>query len=79
MDTSCRIDLPDRPLPTIRISMYIDGTVARYRCQLSGPLLDRINNDLGVPRVPYEKLAVGGQGTTDDRRPTTDDRRPGRV
>jgi magnesium chelatase family protein len=36
-----------------------DATVARYRKRLSGPLLDRIDIHLDVPRVPYDKLAAG--------------------
>ena len=31
-------------------------TVERYRGRLSGPLLDRINLRVHVPRVPYERL-----------------------
>jgi magnesium chelatase family protein len=36
-----------------------DATITRYRKRLSGPLLDRIDIHLEVPRVPYEKLAAG--------------------
>jgi magnesium chelatase family protein len=35
-----------------------DGVLRRYRRRLSGPLLDRIDIHLDVPRVPYAKLAV---------------------
>lgn len=34
--------------------------VSRYRKRLSGPLLDRIDLHLEVPRVEYEKLAGDG-------------------
>jgi magnesium chelatase family protein len=34
-----------------------DGTVARYRKRISGPLMDRIDIHLEVPRVEYEQLA----------------------
>ncbi len=37
------------------------GQIQRYQKRLSGPLLDRIDIHLNVPRVPYQKL-------TDDRR-----------
>ncbi len=33
------------------------GTVAKYQKRLSGPLLDRIDIHIDVPRVDYEKLA----------------------
>jgi magnesium chelatase family protein len=42
-----------------RACVCSDGTVRRYRRRLSGPLLDRIDIHLDVPRVPYEKLRVG--------------------
>ena len=32
------------------------GTVARYKRRISGPLLDRIDLFVEVPRVEYEKL-----------------------
>lgn len=35
-------------------------SVARYQRRISGPLLDRIDIFVDVPRVPYEKLAGGG-------------------
>jgi magnesium chelatase family protein len=34
------------------------GTVDRYQKRLSGPLLDRIDLHVDVPRVEYEKLAA---------------------
>jgi magnesium chelatase family protein len=37
------------------------GLIARYQKRLSGPLLDRIDIHVEVPRVPFQKLA-------DDRR-----------
>jgi magnesium chelatase family protein len=37
------------------------GTVSRYQKRISGPLLDRIDIHLDVPRIPHEQLA--------DRRP----------
>ncbi len=33
------------------------GLIQRYRKRISGPLLDRIDLHLEVPRVPYEKLS----------------------
>ena len=35
--------------------------VSRYQRRLSGPLLDRIDLFVDVPRVPYEKLAADGR------------------
>lgn len=35
--------------------------VSRYQRRLSGPLLDRIDLFVDVPRVPYEKLAAEGR------------------
>ncbi len=34
------------------------GTVSRYQKRISGPLLDRIDIFVEVPRVEYEKLAA---------------------
>jgi magnesium chelatase family protein len=36
--------------------------ISRYQRRLSGPLLDRIDLFVDVPRVPYEKLAAAGRG-----------------
>ncbi|HHE73172.1 MAG TPA: ATP-binding protein, partial [Chloroflexi bacterium] len=33
------------------------GMIQRYRKRISGPLLDRIDINIEVPRVPYEKLS----------------------
>jgi magnesium chelatase family protein len=35
-----------------------DSTVSRYQKRISGPLLDRIDIFVDVPRVDYEKLAA---------------------
>ncbi|HEU5314595.1 MAG TPA: YifB family Mg chelatase-like AAA ATPase [Chloroflexota bacterium] len=43
---------------TERVCVCTDGAVARYRRRISGPLLDRIDIHVEVPRVPYEKLAA---------------------
>jgi magnesium chelatase family protein len=40
-----------------RVCVCTDGAIARYRRRLSGPLLDRIDIHVEVPRVPYEKLS----------------------
>jgi magnesium chelatase family protein len=42
----------------LRACTCTDGAIRRYRRRLSGPLLDRIDIHLQVPRVPYEKLRV---------------------
>ncbi len=38
------------------------GTVTKYRKRISGPLLDRIDIHIEVPRVEYEKLSDGRLG-----------------
>ncbi|MBN1260477.1 MAG: YifB family Mg chelatase-like AAA ATPase [Anaerolineae bacterium] len=38
------------------------GMIQRYRKRISGPLLDRIDIHIEVPRVPYEKLAKATRG-----------------
>ncbi len=40
------------------------GLIQRYRKRISGPLLDRIDLHLEVPRVPYEKLSKATRGET---------------
>ena len=40
------------------------GAVARYQKRLSGPLLDRIDVHVEVPRVAYDKLAGETHGET---------------
>ena len=37
--------------------------VQRYRSKISGPLLDRIDLHVSVPRIPFEKLAKMNAGT----------------
>jgi magnesium chelatase family protein len=39
-----------------------EGNVVRYQKRISGPLLDRIDIFIEVPRVEYEKLASEGTG-----------------
>jgi magnesium chelatase family protein len=41
----------------VKVCSCGDGTVARYRKRISGPLMDRIDIHLEVPRVEYEQLA----------------------
>jgi len=38
------------------------GIIQRYRKRISGPLLDRIDIHIEVPRVPFEKLSRATQG-----------------
>jgi magnesium chelatase family protein len=47
---------------TVRACTCSDSVLSKYRRRLSGPLLDRIDIHIEVPRVPYEKIAVDGAG-----------------
>ncbi|HRT31257.1 MAG TPA: ATP-binding protein, partial [Anaerolineae bacterium] len=38
------------------------GIIQRYRKRISGPLLDRIDIHIEVPRVPFEKLSSATRG-----------------
>ncbi len=40
------------------------GVIQRYQKKISGPLLDRIDIHIDVPRVEYEKLAAQRSGST---------------
>ena len=42
------------------------STVSRYKRRISGPLLDRIDLFVEVPRVEYEKLVEANQAETSD-------------
>jgi magnesium chelatase family protein len=42
------------------------AVVTRYQKRISGPLLDRINIHIEVPRVDYEKLSEGRLGETSE-------------
>src|SRR5213594_1324697 len=46
---------------TVRSCVCAPGQVARYAKRISGPLLDRIDLHVEVPRVEYEKLAGRGE------------------
>ena len=48
-----------------------ESTVSRYQKRISGPLLDRIDIFVEVPRVEYEKLAadIAGRAFGDGARP----------
>ena len=43
------------------------SAVTRYRKRISGPLLDRIDIVVDVPRVEYEKLTEESSGETSDQ------------
>ena len=51
-------------------------SVTRYQKRLSGPLLDRIDLHLSVPRVDFEKLSGQELGERSQRDPRASDRRP---
>ncbi|RPI86717.1 MAG: ATP-binding protein [Chloroflexi bacterium] len=42
------------------------GTITKYQKRISGPLLDRIDIHIEVPRVEYEKLSDGRVGESSD-------------
>ena len=42
------------------------GTISRYQKRISGPLLDRIDMFVQVPRIEYEKLADNQRGESSD-------------
>ena len=44
--------------------------VSRYQKRISGPLLDRIDIHIEVPRVEYEKLSDERLGEASPRRPS---------
>ena len=63
-----------------------DSTVVRYQKRISGPLLDRIDIFVEVPRVDYDKLsslepAESSEAVRQrvDRRPAGADAAPGRA
>src|SRR3954471_17243841 len=47
---------------TLRACTCTETMVTRYQKRLSGPLLDRIDIHLDVPRVEYDKLASDRAG-----------------
>src|ERR671939_28054 len=47
---------------SLRACTCSESAVTRYQKRLSGPLLDRIDIHLDVPRVEYEKLASDRAG-----------------
>ncbi len=53
---------------SVRQCACSDAAIRRYRQRLSGPLLDRIDLHLEVPRVAYEKLAVAAVTVPADAR-----------
>ena len=74
MAASCRLaEYPDCELHGCPCGYYGDARkectctsamVTRYQKKLSGPLLDRIDIHVEVPRVDYEKLADNRSGET---------------
>ena len=46
----------------VRACTCSTGEIARYRKRISGPLLDRIDIHIEVPRVDYEKLSADRRG-----------------
>ena len=43
-----------------------NSMVTRYQKRISGPLMDRIDIHVDVPRVPFEKLSSGRRGESSD-------------
>jgi magnesium chelatase family protein len=50
----------------VRACTCSSATITRYQKRLSGPLLDRIDIHVDVPRVDYEKLSSGRLGESSD-------------
>jgi magnesium chelatase family protein len=48
----------------VRACTCSESTVSRYQKRISGPLLDRIDIFVEVPRVDYEKLSSAAEGET---------------
>jgi len=44
-----------------------ESMVSKYQKRISGPMLDRIDIHIDVPRIAYEKLAGEGQGETSEQ------------
>ncbi len=47
---------------SLKTCVCSDNRISRYRNKLSGPLLDRIDLQLEVPRLTYEELKNAGKG-----------------
>ncbi len=43
------------------------GQIHRYRSRISGPLLDRVDIHLDVPRVPYKELSLDDSGERSEK------------
>ncbi len=54
-----------------------NAMVTRYQKRISGPLLDRIDIHIEVPRVEYEKLSDERLGEASDGHPGASESRPG--
>lgn len=52
---------------TVKECLCSPGEVARYAKRISGPLLDRVDIFVDVPRIEYEKLADGRAGEPSER------------
>ncbi len=52
---------------TSRACQCTPGAIARYRRRISGPLLDRIDIHMEVPRVPAEQLMQPGAGEPSEK------------
>jgi magnesium chelatase family protein len=57
-----RVPLRLRDRPGARVYLLSPSTIARYQKRISGPLLDRIDIHVEVPRVEYEKLTGRQEG-----------------
>src|SRR5438132_11859694 len=66
---------------SVRACVCAPGQVNRYAKRISGPLMDRIDLHVEVPRVDYDKLAgrgeAGGSAIVRERVQAARDRRRG--
>ena len=49
-----------------KVCTYAPATVTKYQKRISGPLLDRIDIHIEVPRVDYEKLSGDRMGESSE-------------
>src|SRR5438477_3288565 len=61
-----KCSLINTPFIVVSASQTTPANIARYQKRISGPLMDRIDIHVEVPRVDYEKLADKRQVETSE-------------